>query len=223
MSCRCTCRNFMLDLKCIPLRIFIIASWYIIQCAVVPEAEGNHTLICFIYDGIMHVLLQSDTNYAKKKKLRQVFFKNYPKPEAWKTVFACVYISAVYTTQTKTNELWHILCGYIYISVYTKCITFILSWSNQQFQWLREPGRDGIHYMTFSIIHHKRAPSCFCLFRCLGQTQLDSSHWLTSTAIKLWRLESSRLLTYHTHPPATFAHVWSGWSINWRWWSGGFT
>lgn len=133
-----------------------------------------------------------------QKNLRQVFLRIILNLKHEKLCL-CVFIFLLCIQPKLKLMNFDTFSVAIYISVYTKCITFILSWSNQQFQWLRGPGRDGIHYMTSSIIHHKRAPSCFCLFRCLGQTQLDSSHWLTSTAIKLWRLESSRLLTNHTH------------------------
>lgn len=99
------------------------------------------------------------------------------------------------------NFIW------LFLTVYTKCIAFILIWSNQQIPVIREACRDGIHYVAFSIIHHKRDPSRFCLFQWRGQMQVDSSHWATSAAIKLRRLSPRE----KSHPlPTMFAHVWVG-------------
>lgn len=96
---------------------------------------------------------------------------------------------------------------WLYLTVYTKCIAFILIWSNQQIPVTREPCGDGIHYVAFSIIHHKRDPSRCCLFQRLGQMQVDGSHRATSAAIKLRRLSPRE----RSHPlPTVFAHVWAG-------------
>lgn len=171
------------------------------------------TELCMYYCSVTPIM---------QKNLRESILKNYSKPEAWKTVFVCVYISAVYTTQTKTNELWHILCGYIYIGLYKMHHIHL---KLEQSAVPVTPGTRQRRDSLYDILNYSSQTSPV-LFLLVSVPRSNAAWQLALTDLHRNQIMTTGVLSPpdKSHPPpATFAHVRSGWSINWRWWLGGFT